>query len=178
MKLLPPLPTPNVLLLLWDDTVESQQFPYPYLTYPPQPDSCRRCPSLPGAELRRQGLNRVGNMLVPNSNYCKFEDWIMPILDKMLEEQGTPCSASGGGDGGDGGNGGGTSWTPSKMIARFGAEINHPDSIAYWAAKNGIPIFCPALTDGSIGTWIYVWVQGRNDQVRNCAADLCQLWRR
>ena len=20
-------------------------------------------------------------------NYCKFEDWVMPVLDKMLEEQ-------------------------------------------------------------------------------------------
>jgi len=25
--------------------------------------------------------------VVPNDNYCKFEDWVMPILDKMLEEQ-------------------------------------------------------------------------------------------
>jgi len=24
-----------------------------------------------------QGLNRIGNMLVPNSNYVKFEEWIM-----------------------------------------------------------------------------------------------------
>ena len=38
-------------------------------------------------ELRRQGINRVGNLLVPNSNYCKFEDWIMPVLDAMQEEQ-------------------------------------------------------------------------------------------
>lgn len=28
---------------------------------------------LAGADLRRRGLNRIGNMLVPNSNYCKFE---------------------------------------------------------------------------------------------------------
>ena len=28
---------------------------------------------LKGADLRRRGLNRIGNMLVPNSNYCKFE---------------------------------------------------------------------------------------------------------
>ena len=40
-----------------------------------------------GAKLRSEGLNRAGNMLVPNSNYCAFEDWIMPILDVMLEEQ-------------------------------------------------------------------------------------------
>ena len=39
---------------------------------------------LDGATLRRQGLNRIGNLIVPNENYCKFEDWVMPILDKML----------------------------------------------------------------------------------------------
>lgn len=43
--------------------------------------------SLPGALLRSQGLNRIGNLLVPNDNYCKFEDWIIPIFDQMLEEQ-------------------------------------------------------------------------------------------
>jgi deoxyhypusine synthase len=25
-------------------------------------------------------LNRIGNLLVPNDNYCKFENWIMPIF--------------------------------------------------------------------------------------------------
>jgi deoxyhypusine synthase len=40
-----------------------------------------------GASLRKQGLNRIGNLLVPNDNYCHFEDWVMPILDEMLREQ-------------------------------------------------------------------------------------------
>ncbi|TQS31905.1 hypothetical protein Golomagni_07800, partial [Golovinomyces magnicellulatus] len=39
-----------------------------------------------GAELRKKGLNRIGNLVVPNANYCAFEDWVVPILDKMLEE--------------------------------------------------------------------------------------------
>lgn len=43
--------------------------------------------SLPGAYLRSKGLNRIGNLLVPNDNYCKFEDWIIPIFDQMLKEQ-------------------------------------------------------------------------------------------
>ena len=40
-----------------------------------------------------QGLNRIGNMLVPNENYCKFEEWLMPLLDTMLDEQvgALPC---------------------------------------------------------------------------------------
>jgi deoxyhypusine synthase len=45
--------------------------------------------SLPGAVLRSKGLNRIGNLLVPNDNYCKFENWIMPLFDQMLLEQST-----------------------------------------------------------------------------------------
>lgn len=42
---------------------------------------------LPGDQLRKRGLNRIGNLIAPNDNYVKFEDWLMPILDTMLEEQ-------------------------------------------------------------------------------------------
>lgn len=35
---------------------------------------------------------RIGNLLVPNDNYCKFEDWLMPILDQLLLEQNTQVS--------------------------------------------------------------------------------------
>lgn len=92
-----------------------------------------------GADLRKKGINRAGNMLIPNSNYCKFEDWVMPILDAMLEEQESK----------------GVVWTPSKVIERLGHEIDHEDSICYWAAKNNIPIYCPAITDGSLGDMLY-----------------------
>lgn len=44
---------------------------------------------LSGKDLRLKGINRIGNLLVPNDNYCKFEDWIMPVLDEMLIEQNT-----------------------------------------------------------------------------------------
>ncbi|KAM4746927.1 deoxyhypusine synthase [Rhinophrynus dorsalis] len=95
--------------------------------------------SLKGADLRPRGINRIGNLLVPNNNYCLFEDWITPILDQMVLEQDTE----------------GTKWTPSKVIARLGKEINHPDSVYYWAQKNNIPVFSPALTDGSLGDMMY-----------------------
>ena len=50
--------------------------------------------ALKGAELRKKGLNRIGNLIVPNQNYCKFEDWMEPVLDRMLEEQKTKASPS------------------------------------------------------------------------------------
>lgn len=93
---------------------------------------------------------RIGNLLVPNDNYCKFEDWLMPILDQMVLEQNTEvgvyiwllltqrskktlgplmvfirqCAFLQG-----------IRWTPSKMIHRLGKEINNPDSVYYWAYK-------------------------------------------
>ncbi|ODH45164.1 deoxyhypusine synthase [Paracoccidioides brasiliensis] len=100
--------------------------------------------STPGQSLRAKGLNRIGNLIVPNNNYCAFEDWLMPILDKMLEEQ----EASWGTDHQ-------LHWTPSKIIHRLGKEINNENSVYYWAYKNDIPVFCPALTDGSMGDMMY-----------------------
>ncbi len=100
--------------------------------------------STPGSELRAKGLNRIGNLIVPNNNYCLFEDWVVPILDKMLEEQ----EASRGTDAE-------INWTPSKVIHRLGKEINDERSVYYWAYKNNIPVFCPALTDGSLGDMLY-----------------------
>uniref|UniRef100_A0A060SXE4 Deoxyhypusine synthase n=1 Tax=Blastobotrys adeninivorans TaxID=409370 RepID=A0A060SXE4_BLAAD len=94
---------------------------------------------LPGDQLREQGLNRIGNLLVPNDNYCKFEEWVVPILDKMLEEQNKDDIV----------------WTPSKVIDRLGKEINNEDSVLYWCHKNEIPVFCPALTDGSLGDMLF-----------------------
>jgi deoxyhypusine synthase len=92
---------------------------------------------LDGAELRRKGyapvtkattkvctdmvsLNRIGNLLVPNSNYCAFEDWVVPILDKMVAEQEGEEKVR---------------WSPSKVIHRLGKEINNEESVYYWCYK-------------------------------------------
>ncbi|KAK9447708.1 Deoxyhypusine synthase [Limtongia smithiae] len=96
--------------------------------------------SLPGRGLRDQGMNRIGNLLVPNDNYCLFEEWIVPVLDKMLAEQEADPELV---------------WSPSTVIARLGKQIDNEDSVLYWAYKNDIPIFCPALTDGSIGDMLF-----------------------
>jgi deoxyhypusine synthase len=41
------------------------------------------------------------------------------------------------------------------VIERLGLEMNDDASICTWAARNKIPIFSPALTDGSIGDMLY-----------------------
>ncbi|XP_062149144.1 deoxyhypusine synthase-like [Alnus glutinosa] len=95
--------------------------------------------TLPGAYLRSKGLNRIGNLLVPNDNDCKFEDWIIPIFDQMLKEQIKENVL----------------WMPSRVIARLGKEINNKNSYLYWAYKNNIPVYCPGLIDGSLGDMLY-----------------------
>lgn len=94
---------------------------------------------LDGADLHKRGMNRIGNLLVPNSNYCKFEDWITPIFDEALRKQKED----------------GIIFTPSSLIRLLGERIANEDSVCYWAYKNDIPIFCPALTDGSIGDMLF-----------------------
>jgi deoxyhypusine synthase len=37
----------------------------------------------------------------------------------------------------------------------MGQEINDESSIYYWAAKHDIPVYCPAITDGSFGDMVY-----------------------
>lgn len=97
-----------------------------------------------GASLREHGMNRIGNLIVPNSNYCAFEDWVIPILNQMFAEQEESKTSPER-----------FRWTPSKVIARLGKEINDERSVCYWAYKNDIPVFCPALTDGSLGDMLY-----------------------
>jgi len=117
--------------------------------------------ALKGAELRKKGINRIGNLLVPNRNYCLFEDWFSPILDEMLDEQLATGST--------------TVWSPTSIIRRMGERINDTSSILYWAAKNEIPVFCPAITDGSIGDMIYFHSFKRPGFICDIAQDIRRL---
>jgi deoxyhypusine synthase len=91
--------------------------------------------NLSGKELREKGINRIGNILAPNDRYCKFEDFIVPIFNSFKE----PVS-------------------PSEFIDKLGEKIDSKESIYYWTHKNNIPVFCPALTDGSIGDMVYSYL--------------------
>jgi len=119
--------------------------------------------SFKGADLFNQRLNRQGNLLIHEDSYQLFEDWIMPIFDEMLEEQRKD----------------GVIWTPSKMIKRLGLAINDENSVYYWAAKNDIPVFSPALTDGAMGELLFFHAN-RNPQgglILDTAQDVCKIGR-
>jgi len=99
--------------------------------------------SLDGKKLRENGMNRIANLIVPNDNYCKFENWILPIFEVMADMQDKQ----------------GIVWTPCAMIHHLGMEIGKlprgEESVWYWCYKNKIPVFSPAITDGSLGDMLY-----------------------
>src|SRR3989344_4335341 len=92
-----------------------------------------------GKDLREKGINRIGNIFVPNSHYVSFEEFLQPILKELWDEQKSD----------------GRIWTPSDIIWKLGEKISDEKSICYWAWKNKIRVFCPAITDGAFGDNVY-----------------------
>ena len=66
-------------------------------------------------------------------------------------------------------------WTPSKIINRLGKEVNHEDSVYYWAWKNDIPVYCPAITDGSIGDMIFFHAFNHPGLIVDLVADIQKI---
>ncbi len=102
-------------------------------------------------ELHEQGINRVGNLFINNESYMLFEDLINPILDKLYAKQ--------------------KRWSVSELLKEIGLTLNDPNSILYQAAKNDVPIFCPAITDGAFGFHLYLYQQNHKDFVVDVVKD-------
>ncbi|XP_063965203.1 deoxyhypusine synthase-like [Lytechinus pictus] len=109
-----------------------------------------------GGKMWKNNINRAGNIFVPELHYHYFTEFMQPILEDMMNEQ----------------NKHGMKWTPSKMIARMGQEINDESSVYYWAYKNNIPVFSPAITDGGIGDE-FLYFQRRNKS-NNLVIDIAE----
>jgi len=112
-----------------------------------------------GSELRKKGINRAGNIFIPNSRYCAFEDFIIPILGYFNERQKKE----------------GKVVTPSELILELGKRIDNKESIYYWAWKNKIPVYCPAITDGSLGDMIYFFKSRNPDFKIDVVEDIWNL---
>ena len=112
-----------------------------------------------GKELRENGINRAGNILIPNSIYCAFEDFIIPIFEHFNDRQKET----------------GEVVTPSELIWELGKRIDNKESIYYWAWKNQIPVFCPAITDGSLGDMIYFFKSKHPEFKVDVAEDMWKI---
>jgi deoxyhypusine synthase len=97
--------------------------------------------NLKGKDLREKSINRAGNILIPNSRYCDFEDFVIPLLKENKDKI----------------------KTASELIWLLGEKINNKESVYYWAWKNQIPVFCPAIMDGSLGDMIYFFKSSNPD---------------
>ncbi len=112
-----------------------------------------------GEWLFDHGINRTGNILVPNDRYAQFELFMNPVFEKLYAQQiemKRPLS-------------------PSDICKELGKAVNHKESYLYWAAKNNIPVFCPVITDGSFGDLVYFFKQQQKEFMIDVTEDVVRL---
>jgi len=90
-------------------------------------------------KLREEGINRLGNVLVPNDSYgIIIEEKMQTLLESLWKEGVKEVSSS-------------------QFCREIGSRICNETSILYWTARNNIPVFVPGITDGAVGyqTWLF-----------------------
>lgn len=97
--------------------------------------------NLDDRELHRAGINRLGNVLIPNESYGIIIEKKMQDLLSALWSEGVRELSS------------------RELSREIGLRLCHEDSILYWAAKNNIPVYVPGITDGAIGYQIWLFSQ-------------------
>jgi deoxyhypusine synthase len=91
------------------------------------------------ARLRHEGINRLGNVLVPNDSYGVVLEKKMEALLHTLWKEGIRELSS------------------SQFCREIGKRVCNETSILHWAAMNDVPVFVPGITDGAVGyqTWLF-----------------------
>jgi deoxyhypusine synthase len=93
------------------------------------------------SKLHEKGVNRLGNVLVPNDSYGTIiEHRIQDLLTDLFNE-------------------GKREMSPSELVHEIGLRCCNETSILYWAAKNNMKIFVPGITDGAVGYQIWMFSQ-------------------
>ena len=105
------------------------------------------------SELHREGINRLGNVFIPNESYgIVLEKKMQPVLEELWES-------------------GKRELTTKGIVREFGRWLdenkvkNREDSIIYWAYKNEIPIYVPGITDGAFGSQIWMFSQDHDFKI-------------
>ena len=104
-----------------------------------------------GAHLRKNGVNRSGNIFVPNERYVWFEEFMSKLIKKAYAKQkstGKMCDSV-------------------DFVNLIGKELegskNKDSSFTYWAYKNKVPLLCVPLADGAIGDHLYFFKKDHPD---------------
>jgi deoxyhypusine synthase len=97
------------------------------------------------AKLHQEGVNRLGNVLVPNDSYGMIiEKKIIAMLEDLYKESKKELSTT-------------------ELSREIGLRCCNESSILYWAAKNNIPVHVPGITDGSVGYQLWMFSQDHKD---------------
>jgi len=99
------------------------------------------------AKLRESGINRLGNVLVPNESYGVIIEKKMQTLLQSLWKRGIK------------------EITTNQLCSEIGKRICNESSILYWATKNNIPIYVPGITDGAVGYQLWLFSQDHDLKV-------------
>ncbi|MBN1275587.1 deoxyhypusine synthase [Candidatus Woesearchaeota archaeon] len=117
----------------------------------------------PGKVLRDHGINRTGNLFIPNDRYLHFERFMNKFLERVNNEYTKK----------------GDIMSTRQFCAELGKEAgkldNKEESIYYWCWKNDIPVFCPAPTDGSIGDMLFFFKQQHPEFKLDLADDIVDI---
>ncbi len=97
------------------------------------------------ADLLRSGYHRLGNILVPLKNYGPLIERRMQALLSKLYSQGV------------------RSVTTEQLCREIGSDLNTPKSLLYWARKKRVPVFVPGITDGAVGSQIWLFSESHRD---------------
>jgi len=102
--------------------------------------------------MRERGENRVGNLLIRNESYMKFEDKMQEYLKKIYLKK--------------------KRIDVSELLRELGLMIDDENSILYQAAKNNVPIFCPGIADSAIGFHLYMFQEKHPDFIVDVIRDV------
>jgi deoxyhypusine synthase len=109
--------------------------------------------------LYEKGENRIGNLIIRNESYMKFEDKVGEFLEKIYLKK--PRVSS------------------SELLRELGLLLeNSPgkeNSVLYQAAKNNIPIYCPGIADSSLGFHLFMFQQKHKDFIVDTIWDMNRI---
>lgn len=108
-------------------------------------------------KLHARGVNRLGNLQVPNAHYVFLEKWIAPLYAKMYASEKVFAARQ----------------LSSVIGARLAAE--RKDSFLAACYRNGIPVFSPGVVDSALGLQLHLFKQDHRDFVLDASGDMREL---
>lgn len=102
-----------------------------------------------------KGLNRVGNLFITNESYARFEDLMMPMLKALYARK--------------------KRYSTVEFLRELGLMLADEHSFLHQASRKGVPVFCPAITDGALGFHLYLFQQKHPDFAIDVIQDFKEL---